>query len=169
MYDNGFYAPGGLDHTRVPQKRIVSGHIHTAQEFGNVWYPGTPRWENRNDANLDKGVWDVSVAGGSLEKTLIPTKDVLTPIVELVIKEGDELPPVPQGVKLYVELVGTTEWIKKAKEKYRGLASIKTTHKDTKLKLGSQGRGLTIEEYLDKFFDTTLVSKEALREAIKTL
>jgi DNA repair exonuclease SbcCD nuclease subunit len=169
MYDNGFYAPGGFDASRVPQRRIISGHIHTSQEFGKVWYPGTPRWENRNDANLDKGVWDVEISGEEMKRTLISTKGAVTPIVELVIKEGEPLPATPSGVKLYVELVGSSEWIKKTKETYRGVASIKATHKDTKLKLGSQGRGMTLEEYIDKHFDTTLVSKDALKEAVKSL
>jgi len=169
MYDNGFYAPGGFDVDKVPQKHVISGHIHTAQEFGKVWYPGTARWENRNDANQEKGVWDVIVTDEGVQKTLIPTKDVVTPIIELIIKEGEATPDLPQFGKVYVELIGTSEWIKKTKEKYRGFASIKCTPKDTKLKLGSEARGLTLPVYLDKYFDTTLVSKEALKQAVEKL
>jgi DNA repair exonuclease SbcCD nuclease subunit len=168
-YDNGFYAPGGFDIERIKQGRIHSGHIHTEQEFDKVWYPGTARWETRSDANLNKGVWDVQLEADSFQKTLIPTNTVVTPIIELVIKEGDPVPPMRTDAKIYVELVGTSEWIKKAKETYRGVASIKTTHKDAKVKLGTMGRGLSMEEYLDKWFDTTLVSKDQLREAIKAL
>jgi DNA repair exonuclease SbcCD nuclease subunit len=169
-YDNGFYAPGGFDLSKVPQKQVISGHIHTAQDFDKCWYPGTPRWENRNDANLEKGVWDVEINGGAMSRALISTKDAVTPIVEQIIKEGEEPPPLPyENVKLYVELVGTSEWIKKTKEKYRGIASIKCTPKDTKLKFGSQGRGMTLEQYLDGYFDTSLVSKAALKEAVRKL
>jgi len=169
LYDNGFYAPDGFNLTKVPQKQIISGHIHTAQEFDKVWYPGTARWETRSDANQIKGVWDVEYKDGTLSRTLIETKDIVTPIIELVLKEGEESPPLPLAGKIYLELIGTTEWIKKTKEKYRGLASIKCTPKDVKFKLGSAAKNLSLEEYLDKWFDTTLVSKEALKQAVQKL
>jgi DNA repair exonuclease SbcCD nuclease subunit len=59
-YDNGFYAGDGVDPNLIAQKRIVSGHIHTPQEFGKVWYPGAPRWRNMNDANVDRALWLLS-------------------------------------------------------------------------------------------------------------
>jgi DNA repair exonuclease SbcCD nuclease subunit len=168
-YDNGFYAPEGLDQNRIPQTNIVSGHIHTFQEFGKVLFPGTARWETRSDANQNKGIWTIELNNGKLTKELIPTKSVVTPIVELIINEGDELPAIQSGVKTYIELVGKSEWIKKTKEQYRGVASIKTTHKDKKLKLGSMAKSMALEEYLDTYFETTLVSKQNLKEAIKNL
>jgi len=168
-YDNGFYAPEGLDQNRIPQTNIVSGHIHTFQEFGKVLFPGTARWETRSDANQNKGIWSLELNEGIITKQLIPTNTIVTPIIELIIKEGDELPTIQEGTKTYIELIGKSEWIKKTKEQYRGVASIKTTHKDIKLKLGSMAKGMSIEEYLDTYFETTLVSKQALKEALKTL
>jgi DNA repair exonuclease SbcCD nuclease subunit len=168
-YDNGFYAPEGLDQNRIPQVNIVSGHIHTFQEFGKTLFPGTARWETRSDANQNKGVWSIELSNGKISKELIPTKGVVTPIIELVINEGDELPAIQSGVKTYIELVGKSEWIKKTKELYRGAASIKTTHRDKKLKLGSMAKTMALEEYLDTYFETSLVSKQSLKEAIKTL
>lgn len=63
-YENGMYAAGGIDPQKVPQKQIISGHIHTAQEFGKVWYPGSPRWRTASDANVDKHIWVLHVENG---------------------------------------------------------------------------------------------------------
>lgn len=58
-YENGFPASDGFDPNLVPQELIISGHIHTAQEYGKVWYPGAPRWRSLNDANVERAVWKV--------------------------------------------------------------------------------------------------------------
>jgi DNA repair exonuclease SbcCD nuclease subunit len=168
-YDNGFFAPGGFDLEKIKQGKIISGHIHTFQEFDKIVYPGTARWDTRSDANQEKGIWDINITDQAFSKKMISTRDVVTPIIEIVIKEGDSFPEIPTNGKIYIELIGKSEWINKTKEKYRGVASIKTTHKDTKLKLGSMSKGLSVEEYIDNYFETTLVSKQVLKEAVKSL
>lgn len=169
-YDNGFYAPNGIDLNSVPQKAIISGHIHKHQEFGKCLYLGTSTWETRSDANQDKGIWLCSHQedGTLLSKKMIPTKGVVTSIVEAKIKEGDVLPAVPNGCKFYVELIGTTEWIKKTKEHYRGSAAIKSTYTDTKNSSRKPLGAISLEEFATKHFDIT-VNKEALFEALKDL
>jgi DNA repair exonuclease SbcCD nuclease subunit len=49
VYDNGFYSPHGID-PNLMQVPVISGHIHTPQTLGNVWYPGAPRWRTLSDA-----------------------------------------------------------------------------------------------------------------------
>lgn len=58
-YDNGFFVKDGVPMEAVEGYQVLSGHIHTGGEFGNVWYPGSPRWINMNDANEIKGIWIV--------------------------------------------------------------------------------------------------------------
>lgn len=65
-YDNGFYAHDGFDASLLPQEQILSGHIHTAQHIGKVWYPGSPRWRTLSDANLDKAIWVLDISKGTL-------------------------------------------------------------------------------------------------------
>lgn len=55
--DNDFALPGGVNPNLLPQKQVISGHIHTQQSFGKVWYPGAPRWRTLSDANKDRAVW----------------------------------------------------------------------------------------------------------------
>lgn len=56
-YENGLPALDGIDASRIPQARIISGHIHTPQSFDNVTYIGAPRWRSLSDANLDRAIW----------------------------------------------------------------------------------------------------------------
>lgn len=57
QYENGFYAPEGIDPDKVPQDTIISGHIHLPQEFGKVHYVGAPRWRSLSDAGTDRALW----------------------------------------------------------------------------------------------------------------
>ena len=59
-YENGFFAPDGLDPRLLGIQRVISGHIHTSQalnwEEGYVQYIGSPRWRSISDANVNKSV-----------------------------------------------------------------------------------------------------------------
>jgi DNA repair exonuclease SbcCD nuclease subunit len=59
-FDNGMYAPDGADSNLLPQEFVISGHIHTPQSFGKVWYPGAPRWRTLSDANVSRAIWLVT-------------------------------------------------------------------------------------------------------------
>lgn len=56
VYENGFYAPGGIDQKKIPQQLIISGHIHKRQTIGNVVYVGTPRALTAAEYNENKGL-----------------------------------------------------------------------------------------------------------------
>jgi hypothetical protein len=58
-YENGFLASDGFNPNLPPQELIISGHIHTGQEFGKVWYLGAPRWRSLSDANVERSLWVV--------------------------------------------------------------------------------------------------------------
>jgi DNA repair exonuclease SbcCD nuclease subunit len=67
-YENGFYAKDGIDQSLIPHHTIVSGHIHTPQTIGKVWYPGAPRWRTVADANTDRAIWLIGIDGNNLTK-----------------------------------------------------------------------------------------------------
>lgn len=59
-YENGFYAPDGID-LGGRKNRIIGGHIHTTMELGkNVFYVGSPRAITWSEANHDKGVFIIN-------------------------------------------------------------------------------------------------------------
>lgn len=73
-YENGFYARDGVDPNLIPQKYVISGHIHTPQEFGDentrVWYIGAPRWRTQSDANVARAIWLLDFKDGVLQSKI---------------------------------------------------------------------------------------------------
>lgn len=66
-YENGFYAKDGVRPDQVPFARIISGHIHTPQKVGKVFFPGAPRWRTQADANIDRHLWVFDHCGDKLK------------------------------------------------------------------------------------------------------
>lgn len=60
-YENNHTAPGGVSQNKIPQKFVISGHIHMHQvlinEHNIVWYPGTPRALTAAEVNQGKFLW----------------------------------------------------------------------------------------------------------------
>lgn len=55
--DYGYYRPDvGADADKCNAEIIISGHVHKRQNFGKVWYPGTPAAYDLNDIDQIKGV-----------------------------------------------------------------------------------------------------------------
>jgi DNA repair exonuclease SbcCD nuclease subunit len=173
QFDNGMYAPGGLDPKRVRQAQIVSGHIHKQQAFGNVIYIGSPKWDSAVDAEQEKGIWLVEAENGIVDMDnakFVPTAGAVVPMRKLVIKEGDQEPEaLTEGTKWSVELVGSSAWVSKTKKKYVGKAAIKSTFTDAKnrAKRETTGRS-TIHEFLEKDFQPSQgVSREKLAKYVQ--
>jgi DNA repair exonuclease SbcCD nuclease subunit len=85
LFENGQIAPEGFDSALVPQKHIISGHIHKAQKLGKVWYPGTPRWRTLSDANeTEKYVYVVDFLTDRYNIVeAIPTSSVVKRIISV--------------------------------------------------------------------------------------
>lgn len=57
QFQNGYYDPNGVDPKHVSHfKKVISGHIHNAQEFANIWYPGAPYQHNFGEAGQPKHI-----------------------------------------------------------------------------------------------------------------
>lgn len=55
--DYGYYRPDvGVDADKISAEIIISGHIHKHQNFGKVYYPGTPFAHGLSDIDQEKGV-----------------------------------------------------------------------------------------------------------------
>lgn len=112
-YENGFYAEDGVDANLLPQKLVISGHIHSPQQFGKVWYPGAPRWQTMSDANEDRAIWVVTFEDGRMvDRKPYSTNQTCRQIRHLV-----DMPDQPadltglEGARVMVDLRGPTEWI----------------------------------------------------------
>lgn len=178
QFDNGFYAPEGINPDDIPFEKIISGHIHKEQIIagGKVDYPGTPKWDSASDANERKGLWLYEhdpVTGAVLSRNLIPTDITLpvgivcTPIVSVVWKEGEEKPKLSENAKNNIELIGSSEWIGKQKPALKGLASIKVKVTDKK-RVAERKTGNNLEFYLKNMYVST-VNKEILLKRAQEL
>ena len=136
QYDNGFYAKDSIDPELVSQESIISGHIHTSQQIGKCFFIGTAKWDTRADENKEKGVWiyEHDLDGDIINREFISTKGVVSAIYKYVVNEGDKLPILNESDRNYLELRGKTEWIKRIKKKYFGMANIKGVPVDRKMK-----------------------------------
>lgn len=120
QYENGFYAPGGVDPNVIPEsiELVISGHIHKEQAFGKVWYPGTPRHLTRSDIGEVKGIYVMSRADGILCREFHPTpKEVSEPFTYYEVTAEEQLKGIPDSPRVYVDVKGSDELIKKAIKK----------------------------------------------------
>ncbi len=169
QYENGFFSEEGIDPALIPQKQIVSGHIHKSQQVGKCFYPGTPKWDTMADANESKGIWIFTHndSGGYMDKEFVSTSEIVTPIVCYDIKEGEDLPEINPFARNYVTLEGKTAWINKIKSKLKN-CNIKIKHTDRIL--NKVNGNLSIDKYLETEFQPVAgVEKEEIKQFIINL
>jgi DNA repair exonuclease SbcCD nuclease subunit len=167
QYENGFFSEEGIDPDLVPQKQIISGHIHKSQQVGKCFYPGTPKWDTMSDVNQEKGIWIFThdKSGQYIDKEFISTSEIVTPIISYDIKEGDVIPKhIDLRARNYVTLEGKTAWINKIKLQFKG-CNIKIKNTDRTVK--NISTNLSINEYLQTQFQPIAgVDKEELKQFI---
>lgn len=168
-YENGMYAPDGIPTGEWSEKyeHIICGHIHKHQSFGNIIYPGTPRWDTTADANEKKGIWIYTHNDftGIIEKSeFISSENVCVPILEFQYFEGKEEPKIPENSKTSIVLIGSSDWIRKEKIKFKNKASIKVKFTDIKKNQNRQtGKGL--EDFIKNIYNTNTDKENILRIA----
>lgn len=165
-YDNGMYAPDGFDPSKISQKNIISGHIHTHAEFDKVFYPGVARWTSATDAGKSKGIWVIEFDGDSYSKEFYSTEHVVTPMVYTELREGDELPVLSDKAKHLVHLIGSSQWVTKTKKKLAGHKT-KTTYTDTFKKKSDVRKNKTFDDFIKD--SSTSVEKSDILSLIKSL
>lgn len=168
-YENGFFAPDGIDAKRLNYDFIISGHIHSRQDIQKdgkrILYPGTPKWDTVSDANEEKGIWlhehDDST-GAIINETFISTAGVCVPILHLTWIEGQELPAIPSGAKVTVELIGTSKWIDGHVANLKGTCQIQRKATDRADRKDRQA-GKSFPEFVQKHFVTDMDRIELLK------
>lgn len=67
-FENGWKPEGAIDAAVLPQKHIISGHIHSPQAVsGKVFYVGAPRWRTRADAGVKRALALFSINGDGIK------------------------------------------------------------------------------------------------------
>jgi DNA repair exonuclease SbcCD nuclease subunit len=174
QYASGFYADDGIDPASLPQTNIISGHIHTTQQIGKCFYPGTPKWDGINDANQEKGFWVFEHKKDTYNKKLINTQEIVTKYVKYTVKEGEEIPDLDPKNKNYLELVGSSSWVVSIKKKIKDSSiAVKSTITDARkvkdLQRDTSGK-IDIFKYLESNFKPLEgVSFEDIEKYVKRL
>lgn len=143
-----------IDRSLILQEVIVAGHIHEKRTMNGVIQVGTPKWDTMSDANEEKGIWifDHNEDGSIKDSQFISTGKIVTPIVKIVVNEGDPEPELNPNARNYLELHGKTAWISKMKKKYKAKASIKAKPIDRKVSKLDVDKKVTLVEYLQNYF-----------------
>lgn len=158
QYDNGFYDPGGLEPDKIPQKTVISGHIHTGQEFDKVWYIGSPRWLTISEANQDKFIWLIehNSEGQVISRQAFPTDTACRKIVKVTDDYAAPLDPETMDPRwrVLVDIQGPDAWIAERREVWRGRARVTAVPTGAKAKIvvrESDGIGKAFSKYLSGF------------------
>jgi DNA repair exonuclease SbcCD nuclease subunit len=169
-FENGMYAPDGINLSDLKYDVVISGHIHTYQRFGNLIYPGTMKWDTSSDVNKEKGIWYYEhddVTGKITKEELIRTHGVIPALVGITWVEGQDLPAIPSGARVTVELIGTSQWVNHHKEQLKGVVSIKSKITD-RASTERRKTGNNIEVFVKDHFDPVPgVTKQALIDYMK--
>lgn len=110
VYENGFPAKDGVDPNLIPQKHVISGHIHTPQAIGKVWYPGCPRWQTIADANVQRAIWIVDHDTGM--KQSFATEGVCRPIFTLTDRPDEPVVLPSVEATIVVDVYGSEQHVK---------------------------------------------------------
>lgn len=171
QYENGFYAPHGFDLSKYPADlKFISGHIHMKQEFGNVFYVGTPRHLTRSDIGEVKGVHVLDFQKGTREFIETPSS-VCAPFQEIILDESgpyQDPSTIPDSPKIYVEIRGSKEFAKKISRALSENIKVRSTYTDEIKNFvvkESEGIPATFNKFSEEFFKTNNVS-EKVREAV---
>lgn len=171
-FDNGFYAPDGINLNDILQPQIISGHIHNKCVFGDndkCLYVGSSRWNSISDANQDKGIYifEHSSNGALINYNFYSLRNIIKPINKIILTEGEADPALDPNALNYLELYGQSTWIKKMKKKYEKLARISSKPTDRRA-IKAVKSNLTIDSFLlNDFKPIPEVTKEDILKYLK--
>jgi DNA repair exonuclease SbcCD nuclease subunit len=174
-YENGFFAGDGVKPEDIVQERVISGHIHTPQAFGKVWYPGAPRWRTLSDANVERAIWLLEFdKTGAMTKTPFDTGTVCRKIYALDDVEGQLLPkhlPRKAGDVYRVEVRGSQAFLDERRLFWEAWgAQVRGVRTDAKTGIKvreSDGVGVAFGKWIDVFEPRHGTPKPVLKQMIK--
>lgn len=123
QYENGFFAPDGIEMDNVNYSLIISGHIHKIQRMNKVFYIGSPRWLKESDSNEDRGVW---LWDGENDFLFKSTEPVCRKIIKLRLdKENFKEFDFDLKNKYILEVTGDNQFVEFLSNKFSGKAEIR--------------------------------------------
>lgn len=163
QYDNGFYAPNGIPIIGLDARlRFVSGHIHKAQEFFQIWYPGSPRYLTRSDIGEKKGVYIWSPTTGERQFFQTP-ESVSQPFVSIEVSEGGTIPVIPDSARTFVDVKGSEDFIQKFCKELPDSVKVRTFPTQTESTITikeSEGLPVAFAKYAGQYASEKLLNED---------
>lgn len=122
-YENGSPIRDGIDIKQVNYKKIISGHIHSPQDKGKVWYPGAPRWRSRLDANVAERFLQLvehADDGSILSSTSFATSSHCRPIRLVTDTPENPLPALVEAAEYHIDIHGPAGHVQRRKSELAG-------------------------------------------------
>lgn len=171
--DNGVDAFDSIDPNLIPQKLVISGHIHTPQHIGKVINVGSPRWRSVDDANKDRSLrlFEIEKNGNVLSDIKFPTNTVCREI-KRAIDTPDNPVVIPAGdnARWHIDIRGPEAWVEERKKafSFSGDIRIRTfkTMKTTAKVRESEGVAVAFRKFLQSYIPQS-VSIEVLEALVK--
>ena len=109
-----------VDAAAIPQRCIISGHIHESQTFSKVWYVGAPRSRNNvSDANQERYIHAIDFEGGLPKAVRKYSTSACRQIWHVEDTEGlavSDVPPGKAGDRYVVDITGSAAYIEARKK-----------------------------------------------------
>lgn len=168
-YENGFLASDGFDAYKAPGSQIISGHIHTGQEFGKVWYVGSPRWRTLSDANTPRNVWVVEFNSRGTLAARTPFATVCRQIQHREDLESSPVQlPLDRAHQWRIDIKGSPEWCQRRKTELAAAGALVRTFPDQVSTAGrvreSEGISKAFQKYLGMYQPKNGTSPEVLQQ-----
>jgi DNA repair exonuclease SbcCD nuclease subunit len=173
-YENGTPIEDGVDFNSLRFSKIISGHIHSPQEIGKVWYPGAPRWRIASDANTERHIWVVDLhLDGTMTKVVgVPTSKDCS---ELICLEDRPENPLPDDLvfhnyaRVMIDIHGPQDWIEKRKSRYPLAHRVRTYRTDNKVIRVKESEGIekAFQSFLEQYTPKKGTDKKVLLKLVK--
>lgn len=182
QFESGYYSPHGFKLDRYPADlKFYSGHVHLKQEFGNIYYFGTPRHLTKSDINEQKGVHLMDLNSGFMLFSATP-QEVWSPFVRIEVVEGSEdmkakielignyAREFASPSRIYAILTGTKEFVKKLEKSLPGGIKITSVYTDEETRVTtikeSEGIPITFHKFSTEFFEKNAVPADIQAEVL---
>lgn len=176
-YENGLFAEDGISVDKVVQAQVVSGHIHTPQRVGRVWYPGAPRWRTLADANVDRAIYvlDFDGAGTLVQTEPYNTGDVCRRIFagtdDINDPEDPSTLPYKPGDVYHVEIRGPQAYIEERRPLWDAFgARVRGVRTDGSAKIKvreSDGVAIAFKKWLMAYSPKHGTDKDVLKKLVE--
>jgi len=175
-YETKTLAPDGIDRELIPQKEVISGHIHTQQIVSSVFYVGTPRAITFGEANQLKCI----VIENNGEYTNIPSGHLAKQYWRYDIEEGKPVETFAdtwkKGDDVRICIHGTEEFYRETLKSYSHLVGVVKFIPNIRASLGKQinveasgGVDESLKEYVYKIYDINDEMKGKVWTKLKAL